>query len=78
LNGSFRPECHPGESHSPSTCFTTRTFKDSPAAEFERLQRDRVAAFREFIADVNSGAYPQPQHAVPISDEELVKFEAAV
>jgi 3-methyl-2-oxobutanoate hydroxymethyltransferase len=60
--------------HRPRHAKTYRNF----AAEFERLQRDRIAAFREFIADVNSGAYPQPQHAVPISDDELAKFKAAV
>jgi len=44
------------------------------AAEFERLQRERVAAFGEFIADVKSGDYPGPEHAVSISDEEFESF----
>lgn len=44
------------------------------AAEYERLQAERVAAFREYQADVSSGAYPQPQHSVAIAAEELAKF----
>ena len=34
------------------------------AAEFERLQSERVAAFKEYVADVESGAYPEPRHLV--------------
>lgn len=45
------------------------------AAEYARLQEERVAAFKEFIADVNSGAYPEAKHCVPVSDEEFAKFE---
>lgn len=44
------------------------------ASEFARLQQERVAAFKEFIADVNSGGYPQPNHVVPIADEEFEAF----
>lgn len=58
--------------HKPRHAKTYRNF----AAEYERLQRERVAAFGEFIADVNSGAYPQPQHVVPVADEEFDKFKA--
>lgn len=46
------------------------------AAEFERLQRERIAAFREFIADVNSGAYPQSRHNVAIGDQEFNALKA--
>ena len=46
------------------------------AAEFARLQQERIAAFREFIADVNTGAYPQPQHDVAIGDTEFNAFKA--
>ena len=28
------------------------------AAEHRRLQRERIAAFREYIADVNAGRFP--------------------
>lgn len=40
-------------------------------AEYERLQRDRIAAFSEFRADVSSGAYPAPEHLVPV-DADVV------
>ncbi|TPI58136.1 3-methyl-2-oxobutanoate hydroxymethyltransferase [Mesorhizobium sp. B3-1-3] len=60
--------------HKPRHAKTYRNF----AAEFERLQRERIAAYREFIADVRTGAYPEPQHVVPIADEELAAFKAAV
>lgn len=46
------------------------------AAEYERLQNERVAAFKEFISDVSSGAYPEAQHNVPVSDEVFAEFEA--
>jgi 3-methyl-2-oxobutanoate hydroxymethyltransferase len=46
------------------------------AAEYERLQAERVAAFREFAGDVSSGAYPQVQHEVAVAAEELARFKA--
>jgi 3-methyl-2-oxobutanoate hydroxymethyltransferase len=60
--------------HKPRHAKTYRNF----AAEYERLQQERIAAFGEFIADVNSGAYPQPQHAVPMDNEEYEKFKTLV
>ena len=47
------------------------------APELERLQKERVAAFEEFKADVDSGAYPAPAHTVPIADNEFDAFLAA-
>ena len=44
------------------------------AAEFDRLQKERLAAFSEFIADVRSGAYPEEKHIVRMADEELTTF----
>jgi 3-methyl-2-oxobutanoate hydroxymethyltransferase len=44
------------------------------AAEEDRLQRERVAAFGEFIADVSSGAYPEDRHVVRMPTEELDDF----
>jgi 3-methyl-2-oxobutanoate hydroxymethyltransferase len=44
-------------------------------SEFERLQQDRIAAFREFKADVESRAFPEEKHLVPIPDEEFEAFE---
>jgi 3-methyl-2-oxobutanoate hydroxymethyltransferase len=60
--------------HKPRHAKTYRNF----AAEYARLQRERVAAFREFIADVESGAYLQPQHVVPIADGEFDGFVRSV
>ena len=60
--------------HKPRHAKTYRNF----AAEYARLQQERIAAFKEFIADVNTGTYPQPQHAVPIGDDEFGKFKTAV
>jgi len=38
------------------------------AAERARLQAERVAAYREYIADVQSGAFPGPGHVVGMED----------
>lgn len=46
------------------------------AAEFARLQEERVAAYREFASDVQSGAYPQPGHKVAARDEVLNAFQS--
>ena len=48
------------------------------AAEYERLHRERVGAYTEFIADVGSGAYPEDQHLVPVADEVLEAFVASI
>ena len=56
--------------HRPRHARTYRNFR----AEYDRLQRERVAAFREFIRDVDDGTYPAEEHVVPISDEEFEKF----
>ena len=56
--------------HKPRHAKTYRNF----AAEFERLQAERIAAFKEFIADIGSGAYPAPHHNVPIPDDEMTRF----
>lgn len=46
------------------------------AAEYDRLQQERVAAFSEFVADVNTKAYPEDRHIVRMAPEELKKFQA--
>jgi 3-methyl-2-oxobutanoate hydroxymethyltransferase len=48
------------------------------AAEYDRLQAERVAAFREFIADVASSAYPEDKHVVRMVPGELSAFRAAL
>ncbi len=48
------------------------------AAEYDRLQGERVAAFSEFVHDVSTGAYPAPQHGVGIAAGELAAFREAI
>jgi len=43
-------------------------------AEMQRLQQMRVEAFAGLKADVDSGAYPQPEHVLSIDDDELKSF----
>ncbi len=43
-------------------------------AEYDRLQKERIAAFKEYAADVDSGAYPAAEHLVPIADDEFDAF----
>jgi 3-methyl-2-oxobutanoate hydroxymethyltransferase len=44
------------------------------AAERDRLQKERIAAYREYIADVRSGAFPEQGHVVQMSEEALEAF----
>lgn len=46
------------------------------AAEFDRLQAERIAAFREFQSDVATGSYPESRHMVSLPAEELQRFRA--
>ena len=48
------------------------------AAEYDRLQAERVAAFSEFVADCNSRAYPEERHIVRMDPAELNAFLAKV
>jgi 3-methyl-2-oxobutanoate hydroxymethyltransferase len=48
------------------------------AAEYERLQAERIAAFTEYVADVRVGAYPEARHEVAIEAEELEAFLAEI
>lgn len=48
------------------------------ASEYERLQRERVAAYREFIADVAAGGYPEDRHVVAMDPAELATFRAGL
>lgn len=58
------------EGHIPRHSKTYRDFK----AEYARLQAERVAAFREYVADVESGAFPEDRHLVRMEPEELDRF----
>ena len=53
--------------HQPRHAKVYRNFR----AEYERLQRERIAAFQEFRADVETGAFPEDKHLVPIADAEF-------
>ena len=41
---------------------------------FDRLQKERIAAFRDYAEDVRSGAYPEKGHLVGIEPSELAAF----
>jgi 3-methyl-2-oxobutanoate hydroxymethyltransferase len=48
------------------------------ANEHRRLQRERVAAFTEYIADVKSARFPEARHLVEMDDAVLRKVIEAV
>lgn len=56
--------------HRPRHAKVYRNFR----AELDRLQQERIAAFKEFIRDVETGAYPEEKHLVPIDDAEFEAF----
>lgn len=58
------------EGHIPRHSKIYRDFK----AEYARLQAERIAAFREFAADVASGAYPEDRHLVAMPPAEFETF----
>ena len=47
-------------------------------AEYRRLQEERIAAFREYIADVEEGHFPGEQNLVDMDDAEFDAFRASV
>lgn len=62
------------EGHIPRHSKVYRDFN----AEYARLQAERVAAFREFASDVESGAYPEERHLVRMPDKELEAFREGI
>jgi 3-methyl-2-oxobutanoate hydroxymethyltransferase len=60
--------------HKPRHAKVYRDFR----TELERLQNERLAAFKEFRADVETGAYPEEKHLVPIADAEFDAFVKAL
>jgi 3-methyl-2-oxobutanoate hydroxymethyltransferase len=56
--------------HRPRHAKVYRDFR----SEYDRLQRERIAAFKEYRADVETGAYPEEKHLVPIADAEFDAF----
>ena len=57
-------------SHMPRHSKVYRNF----AAEYDRLQQERIAAFKEYVADVESNAYPEEKHIVRMAPDELKTF----
>ena len=62
------------EGHVPRHSKAYRDFK----AEHARLQRERVAAFQDYKADVDSGTYPKDQHLVRMDKKEFESFRAGL
>jgi len=62
--------CGYGKNHKPRHSKVYRNF----APELERLQTERIAAFREFKADIADGGYPAAEHSVAMADEEFDAF----
>jgi 3-methyl-2-oxobutanoate hydroxymethyltransferase len=60
--------------HKPRHSKTYRNFR----AEYDRLQQERISAFKELIADIQDGTYPEPKHVVPIKGAEFETFLAEV
>jgi 3-methyl-2-oxobutanoate hydroxymethyltransferase len=48
------------------------------AAEYDRLQQERIAAFSELARDIKSGTYPERRHLVDIPKGELDQFLRAL
>ena len=46
--------------------------------ELQRLQDERIAAFKDFKADVDNGGYPAADHSVAIKDDEFDAFLKSV
>lgn len=46
------------------------------AAEHDRLQRERVAAFAEFRQDVTTGSFPEDRYILHMDGRELTRFKA--
>jgi 3-methyl-2-oxobutanoate hydroxymethyltransferase len=47
-------------------------------AEFERLQQERIAAFGEYIRDVQEGRFPQKQNLVEMEEGILSEFMGTI
>ncbi len=44
----------------------------------EKLQRERIAAFAEYVGDVRSGAFPSPAHLVQAEHSVVTELEKAI
>ncbi len=43
-------------------------------AEYRRLQEERIAAFREYVAEVHAGRFPDASHLVEMDEAEFTAF----
>ncbi|KQT53841.1 MULTISPECIES: 3-methyl-2-oxobutanoate hydroxymethyltransferase [unclassified Aureimonas] len=48
------------------------------AAEHDRLQQERIAAFSEYVADVNAKSFPEDRHVVRMDPAELALFNERI
>jgi 3-methyl-2-oxobutanoate hydroxymethyltransferase len=46
--------------------------------EHRRLQQERIAAFREYIADVETGRFPGPAHLIEMDETVLQKLKQSL
>ena len=46
--------------------------------EHQRLQRERIAAFSEYIADVKEGRFPEKRHLVEMDGKILQKVVGSI
>jgi len=62
--------CGYGKNHKPRHGKVYRNL----GPELGRIQAERIAAFKDFKADVTSGEYPAAEHVVPMKDDEFEAF----
>ncbi len=58
------------EGHIPRHSKVYRDFR----VEYDRLQLERISAFKEFVNDVYTGVFPETSHLVHMDDDELDRF----
>lgn len=46
--------------------------------ENRRLQQERIAAFKEYIADIHEGRFPSPNHVVQMDSQALEEFRKSL
>jgi 3-methyl-2-oxobutanoate hydroxymethyltransferase len=46
--------------------------------EYNRLQEERIAAFKEYAADVRNGVFPETGHLVDMDEVEFKKAVEAI
>lgn len=62
--------CGYGKNHKPRHGKVYRSL----GPELDRIQQERIAAFKDFKADVDSGGYPAAEHSVGMKDDEFNAF----